>query len=71
MINLAKRAVILIVEDDSMIRQNAAEIIEGAEFEVIQAANADEAIVILKNHGHRCRVHRCEFVGCLDQRGSP
>jgi CheY-like chemotaxis protein len=46
---LAKRAVILVVEDDWMIRQNAAEMIEGAEFEVIQAANADEAIAILEN----------------------
>jgi CheY-like chemotaxis protein len=40
--------VILIVEDDFLIRMNAAEMIEGAGFEVIEAASADEAIVILE-----------------------
>jgi CheY-like chemotaxis protein len=40
--------VILIVEDDFLIRMNAAEMIEGAGFEVIEAASADAAIVILE-----------------------
>jgi CheY-like chemotaxis protein len=44
----AKRAVILVVEDDMLIRMDAAEMIAGDEFEVIEAANADEAIVILE-----------------------
>jgi CheY-like chemotaxis protein len=39
--------VILIVEDELLLRMDAAEVIENAGFEVIQAANADEAIAIL------------------------
>jgi CheY-like chemotaxis protein len=39
--------VILIVEDESLLRLDSAETIEHAGFEVIQAANADEAIAVL------------------------
>ncbi len=39
--------VILIVEDEFLLRINSAEVIEDAGFEVIQAADADEAIAIL------------------------
>ena len=42
------RPVILIVEDEFLLRLDSAETIEHAGFEVIQAANADEAIAILK-----------------------
>ena len=41
-------AVVLIVEDEYLLLMDAAEIIEQAGFEVVQAANADEAIAILK-----------------------
>jgi CheY-like chemotaxis protein len=44
----AKRAVILIVEDELLIRMNAVEMIEEAGFEVVEAASADEAIAILE-----------------------
>ena len=40
--------VILIVQDEFLLRLDSAETIESAGFEVIQAANADEAIAILK-----------------------
>ena len=40
--------VILIVEDEFLLRLDSAETIEHAGFEVIQAANADEAIAILR-----------------------
>jgi two-component system, response regulator PdtaR len=40
--------VILIVEDEFLLRLDSAEMIESAGFVVIQAANADEAITILK-----------------------
>jgi two-component system, response regulator PdtaR len=40
--------VILIVEDEFLLRLDSAATIESAGFEVIQAANADEAIAILK-----------------------
>jgi CheY-like chemotaxis protein len=39
--------VILIVEDEFLLRMDSAEVIERAGFEVIQAADADEAIAIL------------------------
>jgi len=45
----ARRPVVLIVEDDLLIRLNAAQIIEEAEFDVIEASNADEAIAILED----------------------
>jgi CheY-like chemotaxis protein len=40
--------VILIVEDELLLRMDSAEVIENAGFEVVQAGNADEAITILK-----------------------
>jgi CheY-like chemotaxis protein len=47
MISVAKRAVILIVEDELLIRMHAVEMIEES-FEVVEAASADEAIAILE-----------------------
>jgi two-component system, response regulator PdtaR len=44
----AKRALVLIVEDELLIRLDAVDMIEAAGFDVIQAANADEAITILE-----------------------
>ena len=41
-------AIILIVEDESLLRIHAADIAAEAGFEVLEAANADEAIVILE-----------------------
>jgi CheY-like chemotaxis protein len=49
MISEAKRAVVLIVEDELVIRLNAVEMIEEAGFEVVEAASADEAIAILES----------------------
>jgi two-component system, response regulator PdtaR len=40
--------VVLIVEDDFLIRSHPAAIIEDAEFDVVEASNADEAISILE-----------------------
>ena len=40
--------VVLIVEDDFLIRMHAVEMIAGAGFDVVEAANADEAIVIIE-----------------------
>ena len=44
----ATRPVVLVVEDEVLIRMNTAEIIEDAGFEVLEAANADEAIALLE-----------------------
>jgi CheY-like chemotaxis protein len=44
----AKRPVVLIVEDDFLIRMHAAEMIADAGFDVVEAASADEAILVLE-----------------------
>ncbi|MCX7307797.1 MAG: response regulator [Afipia sp.] len=43
------KPVVLVVEDEVLIRMNAVEIIEDAGFQALEAANADEAIVLLEN----------------------
>ena len=43
-----ERPVVLVVEDDFLIRIGAVEMIEQGGFDVIEAANADEAIAILE-----------------------
>ena len=42
------RPVVLIVEDEFLLRMNAAEMIGEAGFDVVEAANADQAIAILE-----------------------
>jgi CheY-like chemotaxis protein len=44
----ARRPVVLIVEDEFLLRMDAAEMIGAAGFEVIEAANADQAIEVLE-----------------------
>jgi CheY-like chemotaxis protein len=43
-----RRPVVLIVEDEFLLRMDAADAIAAAGFEVVEAANADEAIEILE-----------------------
>src|SRR6201996_8347977 len=43
-----KKPVVLVVEDELLIRMDAVDMLIRAGFEVIEAANADEAIVILE-----------------------
>ena len=45
----SKRPVVLIVEDEFLLRMNAVDMIAAAGFEAIEASNADEAIEILEN----------------------
>ena len=42
------KPVVLVVEDEVLIRMNTVEIIKDAGFDVLEAANADEAIVLLE-----------------------
>jgi DNA-binding NtrC family response regulator len=44
---LRKRTVVLIVEDEPLILMNAVDIVVDADFEAVEATNADEAIGIL------------------------
>src|SRR6187399_2890330 len=43
-----RRPVVLIVEDELLLRIDAAEMIKAAGFEVVEAANADQAIEVLE-----------------------
>ena len=45
-----RRPVVLIVEDEFLLRMDAADIIAAAGFDVLEAGNADEAIEILEAH---------------------
>jgi CheY-like chemotaxis protein len=45
----AKSPVVLVVEDDFLIRMHAAEMIADAGFDVVEAGSADEAIAILED----------------------
>ena len=42
-------SLVLVVEDDALLRMHAAEIIEEAGFQVVEAENADEAIRMLES----------------------
>ena len=44
----SKRPVVLIVEDELLLRMDAADAIKSGGFDVVEAANADEAIEILE-----------------------
>jgi hypothetical protein len=55
--------VILIVEGEFLLRVDSAETIKSASFEVMQAANADEAIAILKRVQISCCLHRYPDAG--------
>ena len=44
----SRRPVVLIVEDEFLLRMDAADMIEAAGFEAVEAANADQAIEILE-----------------------
>src|ERR1700761_6016897 len=44
-----KRAVVLIVEDELLVRMDAVDMLRDAGFDVIEAGNADEAISILES----------------------
>lgn len=45
--SIMSQPVILVVEDEVIIRMNAVAMIEDAGFTVVEAANADEAIILL------------------------
>src|SRR3954468_3692846 len=47
-LSAAGRPVVLIVEDEFLLRMNAADMIRAAGFEAVEAADADEAIEILE-----------------------
>jgi len=46
--NAGQLPVVLVVEDEFLVRMDAIEVIEGGGFEVVEAKNADDAIAILE-----------------------
>jgi CheY-like chemotaxis protein len=51
-----QKPVVLVVEDETLVRINAMEMVEGAGFEAIAASDADEAIQILESRNDICAV---------------
>jgi CheY-like chemotaxis protein len=49
----AKRPVVLVVEDEFLLRMDAVDMVAGAGFEVLEAGNADQAIDVLES---RCDI---------------
>ena len=47
-IAVARRPIVLVVEDDFLIRMDAVNIVRDAGFEAVEAANSDEAIAIIE-----------------------
>ncbi|MFT4276592.1 MAG: response regulator [Rhodopseudomonas sp.] len=48
MAKVSRRPVVLVVEDEPLLRMNAVDMIEAAGYEVLEAGSADEAITILE-----------------------
>ena len=48
MADTPSRQVVLIVEDEALVRMTAVDMIEEAGFEILEATNADEAILLLE-----------------------
>jgi CheY-like chemotaxis protein len=46
--SVAERPVVLVVEDDVLLRMDAVDIVTSAGFDAVEAGNADEAIAILE-----------------------
>jgi CheY-like chemotaxis protein len=46
---MKKKAVILVVEDEAIIRMEAVQMLEDAGFEVVEACNAHDALEVLEN----------------------
>lgn len=51
-----KRPVVLVVEDEILVRMDAIDAIEAAGFDVIDAGDADEAIAILERRSDVCLI---------------
>jgi CheY-like chemotaxis protein len=45
---VAKRPIVLVVEDDFLLRMDAVDIVRDAGFEAVEAVNADDAIAIIE-----------------------
>ncbi|MBV1688436.1 response regulator [Novosphingobium sp. G106] len=48
--NIENTVTVLIVEDETLVRMHGVDLLEEAGFQVIEAANADDALVLLRSH---------------------
>jgi two-component system, response regulator PdtaR len=46
-----RRPIVLVVEDELLLRMSAVDMIRAAGFEVMEASDADKAIAMLEAHG--------------------
>ncbi|WP_322514066.1 response regulator [Rhodopseudomonas palustris] len=53
--SMSTKLIVLVVEDEALLRMNAIDMIEDAGFEAVEASNADDAIAILESR-HDIRV---------------
>lgn len=61
------KPVVLVVEDEVLLRMNAVDMIEAAGFDVLEASNADEAIEILEaRHDVRVMFTDIQLGGSMD-----
>lgn len=51
---IAQKSVVLVVEDEPLIRMNTADMVEEAGFEAIEAANAKQALELLESRRDIC-----------------
>jgi DNA-binding NtrC family response regulator len=66
-VGLTERPVVLVIEDEPLILMNALDIVTGAGFEALEAASADEAILILASRDDiRVVFTDIRMRGCMD-----
>jgi len=53
---MAQKKVILVVEDEAIIRMGAVQMLEAAGFAVVEAGNAHDAVCILENRDDVCAI---------------
>ena len=63
---LSSKPVVLVVEDDPIVRMMAVDIVDDAGFEAIEAGNADEAVLILEGRTDIRIVADVEMPGSMD-----
>lgn len=61
-----KRALVLIVEDEALVRMYGSDVLESAGFEVLEAATADEAVVLLEQHDVHLLFSDIDMPGSMD-----
>lgn len=67
--NANRRHTVLVVDDEPILRLDAVDILENAGFDTLEAANADEALALLKNNRIDTLYTDIHMVGSMDGLG--